>query len=171
VGHGTDFSDEFSGTARTDELRKIGQSHPHSTPASLGGDIPDGDDELQSSDDEFVTFNPTDDCGAALSFGKSSEAVLIKTIVEMKKELLKPDGSEPGPVGEEHRLDGYLPTRRRQKFWRPELVSFSSGQPLPHRLLTSSGSGPTSRSMHRNQNTTSQILTYSQASWINTSRT
>ena len=100
----------------------MGQSYPHSTPASMGGYIPDGDDELQSSDDEFATFNPTDNRGTAASFGKSSEAVLIQAVVEMRKEFLKPEGSESGSVGEESRPEGYLPTRRRQKFWHSQLV-------------------------------------------------
>ena len=109
----------------------MGQSHPYSPPASMGGYIPDGDDELQSSDDEFAIFNPTDNRGTATSFGKSSGAVLIQAVVEMKKELLKPDRSEVGSVGEESRPEGFLPTRRRQKFWHPELVNLSSrSQPV-----------------------------------------
>ena len=127
----TDFSSELSGSARTEELGTMGQSHPHSTPASTGGCIPDGDNELQPSDDEFATFNPTDNRGTAASFGKSSEAVLIQTVVGMKKEFLNPDGSEAGSFGEESRPEGYLPTRRRQKFWHPELVNSSSrSQPV-----------------------------------------
>ena len=125
-----DFSNELGGTTRMEELGTMRQSSPHSTLASMGGYIPDGEDELQSSDDEFATFNPTDNRGTAISFGKSSEAVLIQAVVEMKKEFLKPDGSEAGSVGEEPRPDGYLPTRRRQKFWNPDLVNmYSRSQP------------------------------------------
>jgi len=127
----TDFSNELSGITRTEELGTMGPSHPHNTPVGMGGCIPDGDNELQSSDDEFATFNPTDNRGTAASFGKSSGAVLIQAAVEMKKEFLKPDGSEAGSVGEESRPEGYLPTRRRQRFWNLELVNSSSrSQPV-----------------------------------------
>lgn len=150
----------------------MGQSHPHTTLASIGGYNPDGNDELQSSDDElFATFNPINNLGTATSFGKSSGAVLIQAVVEMKKNFLKPDGSGADSVGDESRTERYLPTHRRQKFWHPELVSLPSLPASPHRLLTSSGSGLTSNSMHRNHNTTSQILTYFQALWITTSHT
>ena len=147
----------------------LGRSHSHSTPSSVGGYIPGGDDELQSSDDEFATFNPTNDLGTATSFGKSSEAVLIQAAVEMKKEFLKPDGSGPSPIGEEPRPEGYLPTHRRHKFWHPGLVNLSSTPTSPRRSLTSSGSGLTLNPMHQNHNTTSQILTYFQPLWITTS--
>jgi len=149
----------------------MGGTHPQNTPASVGGSFPNRDDELQSSDDEFATFNPTNNRGTATSFGKSSGAVLIQAVVEMKKVLLESDIPGASPTGEEARQRGYLPTHRRERFWHPELVNPSSHRVSPHRLLMSFGSGPTLNSMHQNHDTISQTPTYFQVSWITTSPT
>lgn len=99
------------------------------SPTSTRGYTPDGDDELRSSDDEFTTFSPKNPghClpisrGTTTSFGKSSGAVLINTVVEMKKELHKPDGSDVGSIGKENHPEDHFPPRRRPKFWHFEPV-------------------------------------------------
>jgi len=152
-----------------DEFVPTGISNFQSTPPSVRDYSPDGDDELQSSDDQFMTLNlaephnrlPTSR-GADTFFGKSSGASFINAAVEMKKELHNHNGSAADLITEGARSEGFFP-RRRIKFWQPEQVYIYiswRAQTVAHPF----GSGLTWDLMHRNHITPFQIPTYSQAS-------
>lgn len=96
----------------------------------MGGHTPDGDDELQSSDDEFTTFDLTSSwrrlpvgLGSTPSFGKSSGPTLIRAAVEMKTEFYKTDGPGQSSIGEEAYPQGRFPPHRRPEFWQLESVN------------------------------------------------
>lgn len=113
-----------------DELVTTGQSHPQNSPASVGVHTPDGDDGLQSSDDEFATLDLTSpwrrlsiSCKPTTSFGKSSGPVLIRAAVEMRSEFYGTDGPGPSPIDEEANPEGCRPPHRRPEFWGSESVN------------------------------------------------
>lgn len=108
----------------------MGKPYLQSAPVNVGDYTTDGDDELQSSDDEFTTFNPSNphrylpiSHGTTTSFGKSSGPILIQTAVEMKKEFHNPHGQGASSIGEDVHPEECFPSRRRPEFWHFEPVN------------------------------------------------
>lgn len=106
-----------------------------SNPTSVRDYTPDGDDELQSSGDEFSTLSLTEthrhlpiSRGTTTSFGKSSGVALVQTVVEMRKGFHNHNGSGPGSNSEEAHPEHCFPSHRRRKFWQLEPVNLSLSQ-------------------------------------------